>query len=152
MHEGCSVTCYLHKTNIQFSRVVNYSKPPECCLAKVQSCFNCQWRKLKKWREVSLGSCWEIGTLSKTKRPSWTSHTPSENASFSLFSTIFMTDFFVALHGRNLCVSSWREFSELNLKYVATWLKQWKRKNGEYMWQILLIIRFGMSRKGKTNH
>ena len=132
MHERCSVTCYLQENKFQLSRVVNRSKPLECCQRKVQSCFNGQLRKLKKKREISLGSCWEIGTLSNLKRPSWTSPIPSENASSSLCSTISATDFFVAFDGRHLSIRSIRELSEVNVKMVATWLKQWK-KNGENM-------------------
>ena len=131
MHEGCSVTCYLQENNFQLSRVVNCSEPPECCQRKVQSCFNGQLRKLKKESEVSLGSCWEIGTLNKMKRPSWTSRIPSENASSSLCSTILTIDFFVAFHGRHLSNSCIREVSEVNVESVATWLKQWKRNNGQ---------------------
>ena len=105
----------------------------------MKSSFNGQLRKLKNESEVSLGSCWEIGTLSKMKRPSWTSRFLSENASSSLSSTYFTSDFFVAFDGRHLSDSSMREVSEVNVKFVATWLKQWKKNNGENMRQVLLI-------------
>ena len=42
------------------------------------------------------------------------------NASSSLCSAIFTTDFFVAFGGRHLNDSSIREFSEVNVKFVAT--------------------------------
>ena len=133
MHEGCSVTCYLQENNFQLSRVVNCSKPLEYCQGKVQSCFNGQLRKLKKEIEVNVGSCWEIGTLSQMKRPSWKIRIPSEDVSSSLCSTNFTSDFFVAFDVRHLSNSSIREVSEVNVKFVATWLKQWKRNNDENM-------------------
>ena len=139
MHEGCSVTCYLKERKFQPSRAVNCSKPAECCHRKVQSCFNGQLRKLKKESYVSLGSCRENGTLSHMKRPSWTSRILLENASSSLCSTIFTSDFFVAFDERHLSNSSKREVSEINIKFVATWLKQWKINNGENMQQVLFI-------------
>ena len=105
LQEGCSLT-YLQENNFQLSRVVNCSEPPECCQRKMQSCFNGQLRKLKKESEVRLGSCWEIETLSKKKRPSWTSRIPSEKAFSSLCSTIFTSDLFVAFDGRHLSNSS----------------------------------------------
>ena len=133
MHEVCSVTCYLQENNFQPSRAVNCSKPAECCQRKVQSCFNGQLRKLKKESQVSLGSCWKIGTLKKMKRPSWTSRILSENTSSILCSTFFTSDFFVAFDGRHLINNSVREISDINVKFIATWLKQWKRNYGENM-------------------
>ena len=139
LHEGCSVTCCLQKNNFQLSRVVNFSKPPECYQRKLQSCFTGQLRKLKKESEVSLGSSWENGTLSKMKRPSWTSRILSEKASSSLCSTIFTSVYFSAFDGRHLSSSSIRDVSEVNVKFVAIWLKQWKRDSGKKMLQVLLI-------------
>ena len=113
--------------------------PPECCQRKLQSCFNGQLGKLEKENEVNLWNCWEIGTLSKMKRPRWTSCIPSENASFSLCSTIFTSDFFVAFDGGLFSNSIIKEASEANVNFVAIWLKQWKIKNGKNMKQVLLI-------------
>ena len=121
---------------------------------KVQSCFNGQLRKLEKQTELSLGSCWEIGTLSKMRRTSWTSRIPSENASSSLCSTFFTSDFFVAFDGTKLSNSSKKEVSAVNVKFVAIWLKQGKRINGENVCDCysLIYIRYRLSKKGKTNH
>ena len=80
----------------QSGYLVNCLKPPECCQRIVQSGLNGQLRKPKKEGEVSLGSCWETGTLSKMKHPSWTSRISSENASSSLYSKTFISEFFVA--------------------------------------------------------
>ena len=115
----------------QSGYLVTCLKPPECCQRIVQSCLNDQLRKPKKESEAIQGSCWEIGTLSKMKRPSWTSGISSENASSSLCSTIFTSEFFVAYDGRHLSNSSRREVSEVNVKFLATWLKQWKKNNSE---------------------
>ena len=128
MHEGCFLTCYLQEKKIQLSEVVSCSKPLDCCQRKVKSSFDDQLRKLKKQREVSLQSCWEIGTLSKMKRPSWTSRIPSEIVFSSLCCTIFARTFFVAFVGRHLSNSRIKEVFEVNVKFVATWLRQWKKK------------------------
>ena len=144
----------MQENNFQLSRVVNFSKATECCQGKVQSGFNGQLGKLKKEGKVSLGSCWEIGSLSNMKRPSWTSRTLSENASSILCSTVFTGDFFVPFDGRYLSNSSIGEVFEVNVKFVATWLKQWRRNNGENMYQVLLITLYQIwnVQKGKTNH
>ena len=76
--------------------------------------------KLKKESDVGLGSCGEIGTLSKMMHPSRTSCLPSENASSGLCFTIFTTHILVAYDGRHLSNSSIREVSEVNLKFVGT--------------------------------
>ena len=73
------------------------------------------------------------------KRPSWTSRKPSKIASSSLCCTIFTTDFFDAFDGRYLSKSSIRELCEVNVKFVATWLKQWKMNNCKNTYQVLLI-------------
>ena len=73
------------------------------------------------------------------KSPSWTSHIMSENASSSWCCTMFTSDFLVAFDGRHLSNGSIREVSEANVKFVATWLKHWKRNNGENMKRVLLI-------------
>ena len=87
------------------------------------------------------------------KRPSWTSRILSENASSSLCFKIFTSDSFVAFDGRHLSKSSIGEVSEITVKFVAPSLKQWKRNNGEICRKCysLLYIRYGMSKKGKTN-
>ena len=57
MLEGCFVTCYLQEDFFQLSREVNCSKALDSCKRKVQASFNGHSRKLRKLREVSLGSC-----------------------------------------------------------------------------------------------
>ena len=121
----------------------------------MQSCFNGQLRKLEKQTELSLGSCWEIGTVSEMKHTSWTSRIPSENDSSSLCSTFFTSDFFVAFDERNWSNSSKKELSEVNVKFVATWLKQWQKEIMAKMCSncySLFYIRLRLSRKGKTIH
>ena len=73
------------------------------------------------------------GKLLRNWDTSWTSRIPSGNASSILFSTFFTSDFFVAFDGRQLSKKSIKEVFEVNVKIVATWSKQWKRKNGENM-------------------
>ena len=133
--------------------MVNCSKPPDCCQRKVQSNFNGQLRKLKIERGVSLGSCWQNRTLIKTKRPSLAFRIPSENHSSNLCSTIFTSKFFVALDDRNLSISNIREVSEVNVKFEATWLKQWKKMAKLCSkCHSLLYIGYIMSKKEKTIH
>ena len=129
--------------------MINCLEPPDCCQGKVQS-----FEKTKEVKEVCLGSCWETGTLSKVKRPRWTSpRMLLKNASSSLCSTFFTGNFFVALEGRHWSNSSLGEVSEVNVKFVATWLKQ-RKKMTKYCSKCysLLYIRYGMSEKRKTNH
>ena len=56
---------------------------------------------------------------------------PSKNGYSSLCSTFFTSLFFAGLEGRNLSNSSITGVSEVNVKFVTFWLKQWKRNNGE---------------------
>ena len=44
---------------------------------------------------------------------------------------IFHKSLFAGLEGRNLSNSSITEVFEVNVKFVTTWLNQWKRNNGE---------------------
>ena len=87
------------------------------------------------------------------KRPSWTSRIPSGNAPSSLCSTFFLTDSFIAFDKRQLNNSSVREKSEVNVKYVATWLKQWKRNKCKKCSKShsLHYIRCRMFENGKNN-
>ena len=64
---------------------------------------------------------------------------PSKNAYSSLCSTFFTINFLAALEERNLSISSIREVSAENVKFVTTWLNQWKRNSGKKMQQVLLI-------------
>ena len=124
----CFINCYLPENNFQLSGGIHCSKALDYCYSKVQSIFNGYLRKLKNWREVSQGGCWEIGTLSKMKCPSWTSLCmPAKCASYSLCSTIFTSGCFVAFEGRLLSNSSITEVSEVNKKLVTTWLKKRKK-------------------------
>ena len=62
---------------------------------------------------------------------SWTSPLMlSKNVYSSLCSTFFTSNFFGALEGRNLSNSTIAQVSEVNVKFVTTWLKQWERNNG----------------------
>ena len=77
----------------------------------------------------------------------------SKNAHSSLCSTFFTSNFFAALEGRNLSYSSITEVSEVNVKFVATWLNQSKRNNGEKCSKCysLLYTIYGKTIKGKSN-
>ena len=115
---------------------------------KVQSSFQIN-------KEVSLGSCREIETLSKVKHPNSTSpRLLSESVSSNLCSTNFTNNFFVAFEGTQLSISSIRVVSEVNVKFLGAWLKPRKRNNGKKCsnFHTLLYIRNGMSEKRKTNH
>ena len=107
MPEVCFVSCYLQENIFQLAGGVQCSKAPDCCQRRVQLSYNGHLRKLKNYREVGLGSCWEIGTLSKMKCLSWTSPLmPSKTAYSILCSTFFMGNCFAALEGRNLSSSN----------------------------------------------
>ena len=60
---------------------------------------------------------------------------PSKKASSSLCST-----FFFVLEGRNLSNSSTTEVFEVNAKFVATWLKHWRRKEAKLCSKYYSII------------
>ena len=66
----------------------------------------------------------------------------------------FTSNFSVAFEGRQLSCISIREVSEVNVKFVTTWLKQWKSNNGKDMQQMLLhtLYQIWNVQKGKTNH
>ena len=84
--------------------------------------------------EISLGTCWEFGTLSKMRCLSWTTpFMPSKKVCSSMGSAFFTSFFFDGLEGKNLSNSSITRFSELNVKFVTTQMNQWKRNNGEKM-------------------
>ena len=63
---------------------------------------------------------------------SWTTPLmPSKKAYSSLCSTLFTSLFFAGLEGRNLSNSSITGVSEVNVKFVTTWLNQWKTNKVE---------------------
>ena len=68
------------------------------------------------------------------------------------FSSLCSTFFFV-LEGKSLSNSSTTEVFEVNVKFVATWLKHWKRKEAKLCSKYYSIIyNIHLKTKKKTNH